>query len=82
MYDRAISERFNGVYIEGKFMDTPNNKPNIEIWEDLAGDEEIFHEDFARVITNWDIPEADDIFDPEEFENYVNMELALDKHNY
>ena len=28
-----------------------------------------------------DIPEADNIFDPEEFENYVNMELALDRHN-
>ena len=52
------------------------NKPNIELWEDLSGDDKIFHEEFARVITNEDIPEADDIFDPEEFENYVNMELA------
>ena len=59
-----------------------NNKPNIEIWEDLAGDDEIFHEEFSRVITNEDIPEADDVFDPEEFDNYVNMELALDRHNY
>ena len=33
------------------------------------------------MITNEDIPEADDIFDPEEFDNYVNMELALDRHN-
>ena len=39
-------------------------KPNIELWEDLAGNDEIFHEEFARVITNEDIPEADDIFDP------------------
>ena len=56
------------------------NKPNIELWEDLAGDNEIFHEEFVRVITNEEILEADDIFDPEEFENYVNMELALDSH--
>ena len=34
------------------------------------------------MITNEDIPEDDDIFDPEEFDNYVNMELALDRHNY
>ena len=34
------------------------------------------------MITNEDIPEADDIFDPEEFDNYINMELALDRHNY
>ena len=27
------------------------NKPNIELWEDLAGDDEIFHEEFARVIS-------------------------------
>ena len=33
------------------------------------------------MITNEDIPEADDIFDPEEFDNYVNMELALDRHD-
>ena len=44
------------------------------------GYDKIFHEEFARVITNEDIPEADDIFDPEEFENYVNIELALDGH--
>ena len=45
-------------------MDTPNNKPNIELWEDLVGDDKILHKKFARVITNEDIPEADDIFDP------------------
>ena len=33
------------------------------------------------MITNEGIPEADDIFDQEEFDNYVNMELALDRHN-
>ena len=33
------------------------------------------------MITNEDIPEADDIFDQEEFENYINMELALDWHD-
>ena len=69
------------MYIEGNFIDTPNRKPNIELWEDLVGDNEIFHEEFVRVITNEDIPESDDIFDPEEFCNYVNMELALDSHD-
>ena len=33
------------------------------------------------MITNEEIPGADDIYDPEEFDNYVNMELALDRHN-
>ena len=33
------------------------------------------------MITNEDIPEADDIFDPEEFDNYINAELTLDRHD-
>ena len=33
------------------------------------------------MITNEDIPEDYDIFDPEEFDNYVNMELALDRND-
>ena len=73
MYNRAIADRLNEVYIEGNFIDTPNNKPNIELWGDIAGDNEIFHEEFAIVITNEDIPEVDNIFDTEEFDNYVNM---------
>ena len=44
------------------------------------GDDEIFHLEFARVITNENIPESDNIFDPEEFDNYVSMKLALDRH--
>ena len=81
VYDRAIADRFNEVYIEGNFIDTPKNKPNIELQEDLEGNDEISHKEFARVITNEDIPEADDIFDPEEFDNYVNMELTLNRHD-
>ena len=81
MYDRVTEERFNEVYIEGNFIDTPNNKTSIELWEDLVGDGDIFNEEFVRVITNEDITKADDIFDPEEFDNYVNMELALDRHD-
>ena len=52
MYDRSIADIFNEVYIEGNFVDTPNKKPNIEIWEDLVGDDDISHEEFDRVITN------------------------------
>ena len=81
MYDKTIADKFNEFYIEGNLIYTPNNKPNIEIWEDLAGNNEIFYMEFARVITNEDIPEADDIFDPEEFDNYVNIKLALDRHD-
>ena len=33
------------------------------------------------MITNEDIPEADDIFDAYFFDNCVNIELALDRHD-
>ena len=33
------------------------------------------------MIKNEDILEVDDIFDPEDFDNYVNMELAMDRHD-
>ena len=65
VYCRSIAGMFNEVYIGGNFIDTPKNKPNIELWEYFASDDEIFREEFARVIKNKDIPEADDIFDPE-----------------
>ena len=52
MYYRAIADRLNQLYIQGNFIDTPNNKPKIELWEDLAVDDKIFHEEFSRVITN------------------------------
>ena len=64
VYNRAIADKLNEVYIEGNIIDTPNNKPNIELWEELLGDDEIFHLEFARVITNENIPESDNIFDP------------------
>ena len=72
VYDRAIVDILNEVYIEGNFIDTKKNKPNIELWKDIAGDDKIFHEEFARLIKNEDITEADNIFDLEEFGSYVN----------
>ena len=33
------------------------------------------------MITHEYIPEADEIFDPEEVDNYFNMELALVRHD-
>ena len=50
------------------------------MWEDLTGDDEILHEEFSRVITNGDVPESDEEFSPNEFDNWVNMDLALDRH--
>ena len=62
------------------YSEPTKDEPNVELWEDLAGDDKVFHEEVARGITNDDIPEADEEFDPETFDNYVNMELTMERH--
>jgi hypothetical protein len=80
VYDKRIAERFNEKYIDADYLQNNNDKPAVELWEELADDDGVFFEEFTRVITNEDIPEADDTFDPESFDdNYVNMELALER---
>jgi hypothetical protein len=38
-----------------------------------------FAEEFARTFDNPDVPEADDSFDPDSFDHYLNMEIQLDR---
>ena len=56
-------------------------KPAMKLWEDLVGNYEVLHEEFALVITRGDTPEADDELNPETFDNYVNMKISLDKQS-
>ena len=41
----------------------------------------MFQEEFAHIFNNKHILEAEDVFEPEVFDNYLNMELALDRHD-
>ena len=80
VYDKRIAEIFNEKYIDANYLQNNNDKPAVEIWEELADDDGVFYEDFTCIINNADISEADDTFDPEYFdENYLNMELDLDR---
>jgi hypothetical protein len=36
---------------------------------------------FAQTFNNPDVPEADDEFDPDSFDSYLNMELALERYD-
>ena len=51
----------------------------MEMWKDLADDDEDFQNKFARVFDNTDVKEDDDQFTPDSYDNYINMELALDQ---
>ena len=77
IYDQQIAERFNEKYNDVDYLQNNNEKPDIEQWQELAGDDEIFYEEFARVVTNEEIQEADELFDPESYDNYISMELSL-----
>ena len=51
----------------------------MEMWKDLDNGNEEFQNEFARVFENTDVKEYDDQFNPDSYDNYINMELALDR---
>ena len=73
-YTNAINDRFK----EERNITEPNNKPDIDYWSEFKDDQD-FVEEFQRVFTADDIPEADELFDPDSFDQYINMEVALDR---
>ena len=41
--------------------------PKLVEWADLIEDDDDFADEFQRVFDNADIPEADDVFDPDSY---------------
>ena len=78
-YDTAITERFHEVYTQEYSSATSSNKPTMEMWKDLADVDEDFQNEFSRVFDNTDVKENDYQFTPDYYDNYINMELALDR---
>jgi hypothetical protein len=73
-FDKAIAGRFH----EGRLV-TTGGKPDLAAWSELLETDPDFAEEFAQTFDNPDVPEADDEFDPDSFDSYLNMELALDR---
>ena len=69
VYYKRIVERFIEKYIDADYLQNNNDKLVVELWEELADYDGVFYEEFTRVVTNADIPEADDSFDPESFDD-------------
>ena len=78
-YDTAITERFHEVYTQESFSAPSSDKPTVEMWKDLADGNEDYQNEFSRVFDNTDVKEDDDKFTPDSYDNYINMELALDQ---
>ena len=54
------------------------DKPDIDDWSELFQDDQDFMDEFHRACDNADAKEADNDFDPDSYNHYLNMELAID----
>ena len=51
----------------------------MEMWSELAEDDEDFQSDFNKVFYNPAVKESDEEFTTDSYDNYVNMEMTLDR---
>jgi hypothetical protein len=73
-FEKAIANR----YKEGR-LQTHGDKPDLEQWSELLETDPHFAEEFAQTFDNPDVKEADDEFDPDSYDSYLNMEIAVDR---
>ncbi len=73
-YNQAIADRFQ----EGRLA-TNGGKPDLEAWSELLETDPDFAEEFAQTFDNPDVKEADEEFDPDSYDTYINMELAIER---
>ena len=53
-------------------------RPNLDDWQDLLDNDPEFAEEFNRLFDTTDVPEADAVFDPDEYDHLVNAEFTID----
>ena len=73
-FNNKIADKFK----EGRIA-TEGDKPSLQEWADLLEEDDDFATEFNCVFDNEDVAEADDEFDPDSFDHYLNMELSIDR---
>lgn len=73
-YDAKIKERFKEDRLVPK-----GDKHDPDEWAEILEDDVDFAHEFQRIFNNPEVKDADDDFDPEAYDSYLNMELALDR---
>ena len=76
---KAFNSQIADKFKEGRLTVDSGEMPQLEDWEQLLEDDEDFAAEFNRLHNNLDVPEADDIFDPDSFDTHLNMELNVDR---
>jgi hypothetical protein len=73
-FDTEISRRFK----EEEVLTYDGAKPNPEDWSEYLEHDPDFQEEFDSIVNDPSVPEADDGFTPDVFDDtYLNMELAI-----
>jgi hypothetical protein len=72
-FDQAIMERYKEGCIVNK-----GDKPDMEDWSELLETDPDFAAEFATTFDNPDVKEADNKYDPELYNTYLDMELTLE----
>ena len=65
VYEEAIKEIYHEKYTEEAFVGPNSTKPTMEIWAQLAEDDEDLQSDFNKLFDNPDAKESDDEFTPD-----------------
>jgi len=73
---KKFNEKISHKFKEGRLA-TDGDMPRLDEWADLLEDDDDFAAEFNRLFDNTDVPEADDQFDPDSFDHYLNMELSV-----
>ena len=76
---KVFTDKIADKFKEGRLSLDGDSKPKLEDWADLLEEDEQFAEEFNRLFDNTDVPEADDEFDPDSYDHYLQMELAIDR---
>ena len=60
-------------------LSVSGNRLKLEDWSDLLEEDEDFADKFNRLFDNPEVSEADDDFNPDVHDSYLNMELTIDR---
>ena len=61
---KQFSDKIQKKFKEGR-LSLDGDKPKLEDWSDLLEDDPDFADEFNRLFDNADVPEAEDVFDPD-----------------
>jgi len=74
LFNLCLQEKF-----KEEIVLTEGSKPDAASWAEIIGDDPDFEEEFQKIISDKDLKEADDVYTPDAYDGFTNMELAFDR---